>query len=173
MTAEHHTTFNPEVLNDPDVYPWDQGAKVVELQELLIAHGFRLPVNAEFDRFTEAAVKSFQKQHGLRIDGVVGAKTWAVLKTTVQPGTRLLRLGSTGADVHQLQGLLQIHGYLVDRNGIFDAATEQAVKSFQQRSRLKRRGVVDAVTWRFLRGSPFSHAPPKQTRWIVDPRCWW
>lgn len=159
----------------PDVYPWDTGETVVELQELLNAHGFRLRVDGDYGYITEAAVKAFQKQHGLRLDGIVSAKTWAILKDTVQAGTRVLRRGHSGADVRELQGLLQIQGFNVQRTGMFDRETEEALKLFQQRCRLKPHGHVTLVTWNLLRNSaslPLPR-PPEQHRWFLNSRKWW
>lgn len=154
------------------LYPWDQGGRVMELQELLRSHGFEVRLNGDFDRFTEAAVKAFQHQQGLRIDGVVGEKTWMALTASVQPGTRSLKLGCWGADVCELQGLLLVHGYTVNRSRHFDEETEAAVRNFQERSRLRSTGVVDETTWTFLRGRGISQ-PPKQNRWLNNPRKWW
>ena len=56
--------------------------EVVYLQQLLIHHGESLPkygVDGDFGSETLKAVKSFQKKHGLVVDGIVGPKTWAEL----------------------------------------------------------------------------------------------
>ncbi|MGE5659675.1 MAG: peptidoglycan-binding domain-containing protein [Actinomycetota bacterium] len=160
-------------LKGPNLYPWDTGPFVAQLQQLLRAHGFELRVDGDFNSLTEMAVRAYQRQQGLRIDGIVDRKTWAALKTTVQPGTRILRRGDTGADVCQLQGLLQIYGYHVPRDGIFGAETQEAVLAFQRQHQLKVNGAVDAITWTVLLGSPPLPTPPKQTRWLAQNRKWW
>lgn len=148
-----NATIN-SVTTGPTLRPWDVEPEVVELQELLRAHGFRLNVTGEFDSRTEDAVMIFQRRHGLRIDAIVGPKTWAALKISVKPGTRILRKGLTGADVYELQGLLQVNGYLVRRDGFFGSQTKQAVISFQQRHKLRENGEVDQVTWGVLQNTP-------------------
>uniref|UniRef100_B8HTA9 Peptidoglycan-binding domain 1 protein n=1 Tax=Cyanothece sp. (strain PCC 7425 / ATCC 29141) TaxID=395961 RepID=B8HTA9_CYAP4 len=142
----------PAALTGPVLYPWDAGPAVFELQELLNAHGFRLKLDGDFGAKTETAVGEFQRRYGLRVDGIVGPQTWVALKQKVQPGTRVLKRGHTGADVFQLQWLLQISGQQVVRDGIFGAATEQALIEFQQKHKLKPDGIVDLITWRMLRG---------------------
>lgn len=174
----HHSGFphglSVAALSGPVLYPWDEGAAVAELQELLCAHGYKLKIDGDYGGRTESAVKLFQKGHGLRIDGVVGSKTWVMLKTTVQPGTRLLKLGSAGADVAEMQGLLQVCDHLLCRNGVFDAETEQAVLAFQHRHRLHETGRVDRVTWMVLRGNTTAlPTPPKQPSWFLNIRKWW
>lgn len=55
------------------------GADVTALQALLTAHGYIVPVNGVFSDSTEKAVRKFQSDRGLDVDGVVGPKTWAEL----------------------------------------------------------------------------------------------
>lgn len=162
-----------DALTGPDLYPWDCGPGVAQLQELLRAHGFDLKVDGDFGCMTEVAVKVFQRQQGLRINGVVDAKTWVALKTTVQPGSRILRSGHTGADVYELQGLLQVLGYNVRRNGVFDVDTEQAAIAFQKKHKLRANGKIDPITWTVLRGRGPLPTPPKQIGWFFNPRRWW
>jgi peptidoglycan hydrolase-like protein with peptidoglycan-binding domain len=161
------------VLTEPTLQAWDSGQTVIELQELLCAHGFNLRVDGDFGSITEEAVAAYQRQQGLRVDGVVGSKTWTALKTTVQPGTRILKQGYTGADVRYLQGLLQILGYNVPHDGQFGASTQQAVIAFQQKHKLKPDGLVNFTTWTVLQGNPPLPTPPKQTRWTFNWGKWW
>lgn len=56
-----------------------KGSEVKALQELLNKAGYNLVVDSDFGPKTEAAVKAFQKQHNLEVDGIVGLKTWAAL----------------------------------------------------------------------------------------------
>jgi hypothetical protein len=59
--------------------PGDQGATVKVIQDRLNALGARLAEDGRFGPATEAAVKGFQRSHGLEMDGHVGPKTWAAL----------------------------------------------------------------------------------------------
>lgn len=52
-----------------------KGHQVRDLQSTLNRHGSRLYVDGDFGPATEAAVMEFQRQSGLVVDGVVGAKT--------------------------------------------------------------------------------------------------
>lgn len=154
-----------EIISEPELRPWDVGEAVAVLQELLNAHGFKLRIDGAFNSRTEEAVRAYQIEHRLRLDCVVDAKTWAMLKSTVQPGTRLLRAGLMGADVYELQGLLNVNGYPVHRNSVFDDETRKSVIAFQQKHKLRANGKVGAITWTLLRGKPLP-PPPKQTNWI-------
>ncbi len=55
--------------------PGSQGTDVERLQQDLSALGYEVPISGNFDGDTETAVKKFQEQHNLSVDGVVGAKT--------------------------------------------------------------------------------------------------
>ena len=145
------TTINSP-LSGPTLRPWDVNPDVIELQELLKAYGFRLAVTGEFDSHTEDAVMIFQQRHRVRVDAIVGPKTWAALKLNVKPGTRVLRKGLSGKDVYELQGLLQVNGYNIRRDGLFGEQTKQAVLDFQQRHKLRDDGIVDRVVWGILQG---------------------
>ena len=59
--------------------------EVMELQSELNKEGFWLEADGLFGRDTEAAVKRFQREHGLDDDGVVGSLTWATLLGTEPP----------------------------------------------------------------------------------------
>ncbi|GAB4380041.1 MAG: hypothetical protein Kow00121_35450 [Elainellaceae cyanobacterium] len=134
----------------PDLYPWDINPAVAEVQELLNAHGFDLIVDGDFNWKTETAVKTYQRQYGLRVDGIVGAETWRTLKATVKPGARTLREGLSGVDVYELQGLLQVQGHVVQQDGIFGPETRSAVMAFQAAHHMRIDGTVAPVTWAFL-----------------------
>ena len=69
-----------ESKNIPTLRRGSQGDEVADLQMLLNAkYGYKLDIDGDFGKETEAAVKDYQKNHGLTVDGVVGAKTWAAL----------------------------------------------------------------------------------------------
>ena len=136
-------------------------------------------VNGVFDETTENVVKKFQKQFGLTADGVVGKSTWfkiSYIYVSVKdlaeltsegetadgtqsaggwPGTTLRR-GSTGSNVEQVQfwlsDLAQFDSSLpaVTVDGSYGAATERAVRAFQQKQSLTADGVVGRTTWNAL-----------------------
>ena len=51
------------------------GSEVERLQNDLSAKGYQLNVNGNFDETTENAVKAFQKDNNITVDGIVGAET--------------------------------------------------------------------------------------------------
>lgn len=61
--------------------PRMEGEAVRELQQRLSALGYDAgTIDGIFGPQTEQAVKAFQEQYGLEIDGIVGPKTWAALR---------------------------------------------------------------------------------------------
>jgi N-acetyl-anhydromuramyl-L-alanine amidase AmpD len=55
------------------------GNEVKTLQRLLYAMGYNLgtnPIDGDFGKNTDTAVKLYQKNNGLAVDGVVGKGTW-------------------------------------------------------------------------------------------------
>ena len=57
----------------------DKCDEVARLQSLLNNNGYTLVEDGDFGPKTEEAVKAFQKQNNLEVDGIVGNKTWAAL----------------------------------------------------------------------------------------------
>lgn len=161
----------PNPADCPVVYPWDRGASVAEVQELLCGHGFQgIRIDGDYGSKTERAVKLYQKRHGLRIDGVVGPDTWASLRSTIKPGSRLLQMGLVGSDVMELQGLLRVCGYDVRRDGYFGEKTRAAIRTFQRQHQLRPDGTVNPMIWTLLRGRksissvPSARTPKQKSR---------
>ena len=81
-------------------------------------------------------------------------------------GVTTLRRGSRGADVMELQKVLNRLGYNAGvEDGIFGAGTESAVKSFQAANGLGADGVVGPMTYSALKskGVTVSKAPATTT----------
>ena len=65
------------------VLPFMVGSDVVLCQTILRNNGYDIGsygVDGKYGKQTEAAVKKFQDEHGLVVDGKVGVKTWAMLE---------------------------------------------------------------------------------------------
>lgn len=63
----------------------------------------------------------------------------------------ILRLGSQGSEVTQIQGVLKLLGYYSGEvNGIYDRNTSVAVSRFQQAAGLEPDGIFGAATWNLL-----------------------
>lgn len=61
--------------------PQQSGRDVLELQKMIQSVAIDIPTNGYFEKQTEAAVKIFQKRYALSVDGVVGEKTWHIVKS--------------------------------------------------------------------------------------------
>jgi peptidoglycan hydrolase-like protein with peptidoglycan-binding domain len=142
------------------ISPWplvrqgDQEHPVQTLQYLLRARGHSLTVDGIFGSGTDAAVRAFQQQKGLAVDGIVGPATWQALIVTVEQG-------SQGDAVRGVQEEFQFRNLSGDPNtglavdGIFGPATDAAVRGFQQALHLDIAsvtvdGIVGPVTWQAL-----------------------
>ena len=71
--------------NMPTIRKGATGELVIALQKLLIGFGYggylseKNPADGIFGGKTEETVKAFQRDNGLKADGIVGPKTWAAL----------------------------------------------------------------------------------------------
>lgn len=131
----------------------DTGPAISEIRDHLIRLGL-LNENTS-DRFDEEmfnAVKTFQHQRGLSVDGIVGPDTWRRLDEAVWSlGDRVLsyQVGNLihGDDVAQLQQRLTQLGFSPGNvDGIFGRRTEKAVKEFQRAIGAPDDGIVGVHT---------------------------
>ena len=73
------------------VSPWplvkkgDQQHPVQTLQYLLRARGHQVTVDGIFGPNTDSAVRAFQREKGLSVDGIVGPVTWRALVSGMLP----------------------------------------------------------------------------------------
>ena len=129
------------------------GAEVRKMQNRLKELGYlKGSADGDFGAATESAVKSFQAQNGLAVDGKAGTATLNKLysanakkapanvtntpKPTATPFTSF-KHGDTGAEIKRMQTRLKELGYLNGKaDGDFGDATEAAVRYFQQRNNL-------------------------------------
>jgi peptidoglycan hydrolase-like protein with peptidoglycan-binding domain len=103
-----------------------------------------------FDRQTRDAVKYLQCLTFLKIDGVVGEKTWAYLSYG-SGSLPELSIGSSGTIVKAVQEALKIGGYyfgIID--GVFATKTADAVQALQAEHYLVTDGIIEAFTWNAL-----------------------
>ncbi|WP_052441058.1 C40 family peptidase [Streptacidiphilus anmyonensis] len=137
---------------------------VTELQTLLNTHGFHLSVDGDFGANTVAAVRTFQSETGIAVDGQVGPQTKGELyvSSTSVPDPINLQSAScpanmTGTEddgcVTELQDLLNAHGAHLSVDGDFGNDTLAAVKAFQSSHGLGVDGQVGPLTKDALYGS--------------------
>lgn len=135
------------------------GTYVVELQTKLINLGYSCGdggADGIFGDDTYRAVRMFQQNNGLSVDGKVGNNTWAKLETatpTTPTTTPLLVLGSSGEAVIRLQKRLLELEYdcgVSGADGKFGTATKNAVIAFQKNNGLRVDGKVGDDTWNKL-----------------------
>ena len=131
----------------PIVSRGDTGDQVTTVQHLLTEHGHATDADGIFGSKTETAVKAFQTDSGLSVDGAVGPQTWPKLVVTVQSG-------SSGSAVKAAQTQLNRYGYKLTVDGDFGTPVTEAVKDFQTKHDLTADGVVTADTWNALVSGP-------------------
>jgi Peptidase family M23/Putative peptidoglycan binding domain len=114
------------------------------------------PVDGVTGPWTQHAVRTFQAQHGLTVDGIAGPQTRAALGKRGKPklGKRPMRNGHRGWDVAALQFLLHKRGFEPSGfDGGFGPNTERAVRRFQTAAHIAVDGVAGPATLGSLRGN--------------------
>src|SRR4051794_23321601 len=143
----------------------DTGPAVAEIRAKLTQLGLlaslgaaeRLdPAGAHFDDATDRAIRSFQQQRGISVDGVVGPLTYRALEEARwRLGDRILffvpaRL-IAGDDVAALQQRLLDMGFDCGRvDGLFGVETELALREFQRNVGLQADGTCGPATFKAL-----------------------
>ncbi len=133
-----------------------EGPAVKTLQSLL-----GLPEAAQDGKFgpgTESAVWSFQREHRLGTDGVVGPATWKRLRAAkaqtaaleqALAGGKVFQEGDKGPEVKEIQRLL---GFSAGgQTALFGPDTAKAVRALQKQSKLEESGKVGQTTYAALK----------------------
>lgn len=134
----------------------------------------KVPIDGVFGSDTEKAVREFQRENGLMQTGNADRETWELIfeqyrasiaeKAPPQmiglfpriPDNYILAKGDSWFLVDIIQYML---GELkisydnfgeVERTGVYDDATINAIKEFQRRNFLLQTGNVDRLTWNLL-----------------------
>jgi N-acetylmuramoyl-L-alanine amidase len=149
----------------------DRGPAVAEICTKLVQLGILPasaepsdPMDAEFDETVNRAVRQFQQQRGLTVNGVVDAQTYRVLdEARWRLGDRLLEYNAAhplaGDDVAELQRRLVELGLSLERiDGIYGPATERAVREFQDSVGVPADGTCGPATFK-----AFARISPRQT----------
>lgn len=97
----------------PTIRRGNKGADVIECQTMLTRLGYdigKTGIDGDFGRATEAGVKSFQSDHKLVVDGVVGPMTWDALDKAVaqldeKPSEKIYSVIIRGLDRTQAEAI--------------------------------------------------------------------
>jgi N-acetylmuramoyl-L-alanine amidase len=147
------------LVTDPLLFrAGDTGDAVRDVQRRLSRLGFDLGADAAgvFGPATTAAVRTFQEQRGLRVDGICGPQTWgSLVEAGYRLADRLLYLRAPmlrGDDVGELQEDLGRLGFDAGRvDGILGPRTAAALEQFQRNAGLTVDGICGPDTIAALR----------------------
>lgn len=130
---------------------------IVGLQRQLRQAGFlsaNVVPSSIYDQATQAAVREFQRVNRLPVTGTIDPATWNSLIPPVE-------------EVKEWQRLLRQAGFLPADfvlSGIYDEATESAVRRFQRVNGLPETGIVDEATRQALNGAVIRPPVSRQMR---------
>ena len=181
-----HVSFFPSGIN-PESHSSDQqgdlrlvvpnmeGARVRKLQEDLVKVGINIEVDGIFGSDTDAAVRQFQENHGLEVDGIAGIVTQAKLAQIIG-GQRSISRGSaislqdiidqnkfipfddlnSGLLVEdqdlcrEIQTILRANGLLDVVDGLYGAKTREGLRRFKASRQLGGGDVLGPTTVKAL-----------------------
>ena len=151
LMADNPITW-PAFLTEMSATDGDTGLNVYVLQRKLAALGYyRGSCTAAYGDMTHAAVRAYQRDHGLPESGHADADTWAALY--VGEGSAALGIGDYGDNITQLQKRLNELGFFDHEiTGQFGYTTETAARLFQMAANLTPTGEIDADTLALLNG---------------------
>ena len=135
-----------------------RSGEVADVQARLRALGARIDGEpGVYGSETEKAVRAFQQDRGILVDGVVGPYTWRELVAAGwRLGDRSLYLRNPplrGDDVEGLQNRLNALGFDAGRaDGIFGTNTDGAVRAFQREYDVPEDGIFGPRSLAALRG---------------------
>ena len=134
----------------------DTGPAVAEIQATLRQLGVLATDETDFGCETDRAVRTFQQQRGVSVDGLVGVETYRALAAARwRLGDRLLSLASNpfvGDDVSALQERLLELGFDAGRvDGVFGTRTQTALRGFQREYGMTSDGACGMATLRALK----------------------
>lgn len=140
------------------IRPGDRSQQVADVQRRL--RSLKLPVDDETGYFgdsTKSALRQFQQQRGIIVDGVVGTHTWnELVEASWRLGDRSLYLRvpvMRGDDVLTLQSRLNALGFDAGReDGIFGRSTDSGVRAFQREYGVPEDGIFGPASQAALMG---------------------
>lgn len=162
VNANSKTQDVPVISDGSILKRGSKGHAVQELQRKLTSLGFNTKgIDGIFGPATEKAVRQFQKARNLTVDGIVGPQTRRALggntgSNSSSPDTGvhsiiILKLGSRGTEVRELQRILTTQGYNTKGvDGIFGPNTDHSVRQFQKAHGLVVDGIVGPATKKAL-----------------------
>ena len=175
-------TIADAALGDQTLRQGMNHSDVTQLQDELKSKGFFTYEKSTgyYGTITTDAVRKFQQANNLSVDGIAGPKTIGALKggsssqkaSSAPANTNktvsysgILRVGSSGNQVSQLQSQLRSAGFLnKEPNGQYDNTTRDAVRAFQQNKNLQVDGIAGPQTFAALNNTGSkAPAPSNQT----------
>lgn len=142
----------------PLIREGERSEQVKDVQTRLRALGFEIGDEAgSFGPSTKQAVRAFQQERGILVDGIVGPATWRELVDAGRRlGDRILYLTHPpmrGDDVATLQSRLNALGFDAGReDGIFGRNADRAVRAFQKEYGVAEDGIFGPATHAALIG---------------------
>ncbi|WP_067936413.1 GH25 family lysozyme [Alicyclobacillus kakegawensis] len=139
----------PKISGHRTLYSGATGSDVKLCQRLFYRAGQHPgAIDGAYGPNTIAAVKAFQEEAKIDVDGICGPDTWNHLQKARQASRPLTTSGDKGQQVTDLQYLLAYYGHSPGNvDGVFGPKTEAAVKDFQRAKKLTVDGKVGPQTW--------------------------
>lgn len=163
MASAH---FGEEVL-----YKGNHNDHVKNLQQILKQEGYYKlsKPTGYFGTATEKAVKAFQENQHITVDGIVGDQTKAKLNQYIKYDGKLLSYGSQGDSVKDVQDHLKdLKFYSGKIDGLYGPLTRLAVLRFQKDRSLTMDGIVGPETFKALHETDNKDQKKEKTTANID-----